>query len=106
MTNAEAVERHLRGKGCYTDALIRHVTETLEGAPDLEAELVRTFPKNTLLDRYIEVGGYSLKNLGAATMLSRAEIYVCLARFRKEGGDMRKIIEEETEFLEANTRGY
>lgn len=99
MRDIDEITLHLRAKKVYKDEYIDRVEEFMKRNPDLASEFASCIPKNTILDHYIEVKGYSLKRLGATTMLSRSAIYVSLARMREEDADPEVILKEEEAYF-------
>ena len=98
MDNVTTILQHLREKDTYDDYYISRVEAYMKGHPDLAAEFVHYLPKGMIIDSCITVNGYSIRRLGATTMLSRSAIYVALARM-SEGDDPEKVIAEELENL-------
>jgi len=97
--NVAEIVTHLQQKKVYSKEYIDRIKSYMLKYEDLADEFSALLPPNTILDHYVNVKGYSIKRLGATTMLSRSAIYLVLSRLKEEDTPPEKIIEEELEYF-------
>lgn len=94
------IVKHLENKHKYKPEYIERVKYYMEKNPDLAHEFHEALPKNHIYTDFISVKGLNARFLGSRTLLSRAAIYITLARHREENLLYTRIVEEELKNLE------